>query len=186
MNLLTRNQKIAVAVSVAGFILIMFPLFIGNNSETEDVRVNEDGSEELVFNPKQAVKEADKIEGLDIEVELEGEGEVATPGSKVAVHYVLTREDKTFLESSYVRGDPFIFTLGENQVIQGWEKGVVGMREGEKRTLTIAPELAYGTDSEQHPLGGTTLVFEILMVEVVEKGVPASETEESSDEADTE
>jgi peptidylprolyl isomerase len=74
-----------------------------------------------------------------------GDGEEATPGRKVAVHYVgaAFRSGKEF-DASWNRGEPFRFALGKGQVIPGWDQGVAGMRVGGRRRLTIPSALAYG------------------------------------------
>jgi peptidylprolyl isomerase len=74
-----------------------------------------------------------------------GEGEEATPGSKVTVHYVgaAFRSGEEF-DASWDRGEPFRFALGKGQVIPGWDRGVAGMRVGGRRRLTIPSALAYG------------------------------------------
>jgi peptidylprolyl isomerase len=82
---------------------------------------------------------------LLIEDITEGNGEEAKPGQHVTVHYVgvAFSSGKEF-DASYNRGEPFEFPLGGGQVIQGWDQGVVGMRVGGRRKLTIPPALGYG------------------------------------------
>ena|SRR5690242_481894 len=74
-----------------------------------------------------------------------GEGEEATAGQTVDVHYVgvafSTGEE---FDASWNRGQPFSFKLGKGQVIPGWDQGVAGMRVGGRRKLTIPSALAYG------------------------------------------
>jgi peptidylprolyl isomerase len=74
-----------------------------------------------------------------------GEGEEATAGRKVTVHYVgvAFRSGEEF-DASWNRGQPFAFRLGKAQVIAGWDQGVAGMRVGGRRRLTIPSALAYG------------------------------------------
>src|SRR5579863_4296592 len=97
-----------------------------------------------------------------------GNGQVAKEGSRVRVHYTgwLTTGKK--FDSSVDAGKPFDFTIGNGEVIKGWEEGVAGMKVGGKRQLRIPPELAYG--SEGYP-GGTippnaTLIFDIQLLGV--------------------
>jgi peptidylprolyl isomerase len=82
---------------------------------------------------------------LGIEDLVVGDGEEATKGRKVRVHYVgvafSTGEE---FDASWNRGDPFVFTLGRGQVIQGWDAGVEGMHVGGRRKLTIPSAMAYG------------------------------------------
>jgi len=74
-----------------------------------------------------------------------GDGDEATAGKKVTVHYVgvsfLTGEQ---FDASWERGQPFEFKLGKGQVIPGWDQGVAGMKVGGRRRLTIPSALAYG------------------------------------------
>jgi peptidylprolyl isomerase len=67
----------------------------------------------------------------------------AMEGNTVRVHYTGTLDDGTVFDSS-VGGDPLEFTIGQGQMIPGFERGVVGMEEGESRTLVIAADQAYG------------------------------------------
>ena len=80
-----------------------------------------------------------------------GTGDTATSGQNVAVHYTGWLFDPAApdnkgrkFDSSRDRGEPFRFLLGAGHVIAGWDQGVVGMRVGGQRRLTIPPELGYG------------------------------------------
>ena len=92
----------------------------------------------------------DKPEGdipfeLGIDDLVEGEGEEATKGSKVSVHYVgVAFSTGDEFDASWNRGEPFEFKLGAGQVIPGWDAGVEGMKVGGRRKLTIPSAMAYG------------------------------------------
>jgi FKBP-type peptidyl-prolyl cis-trans isomerase len=108
-----------------------------------------------------------EVDELKIEDVSEGEGEVAKEGDLVSVNYRGTLTDGTEFDSSYSRNQPFEFTLGEGQVIKGWDMGVAGMKVGGKRMLTIPPELGYGeagAGSDIPP--NATLVFEVELLEI--------------------
>lgn len=97
---------------------------------------------------------------------VEGDGETATTGDTVSVHYTGTFEDGSQFDSS-VGGDPFEFTVGEGYVIAGWDEGVQGMNVGGKRELVIPPDLGYG-DNDYGPIpGGSTLYFEVELLEIL-------------------
>ena len=74
-----------------------------------------------------------------------GDGAEATNGAKVTVHYVgvAFRSGEEF-DASWERGRPFEFRLGKGQVIPGWDAGVLGMKVGGRRKLTIPSAMAYG------------------------------------------
>lgn len=96
-----------------------------------------------------------------------GSGETATPGNAVAVHYTGWLPDGTQFDSS-VGGDPFVFDLGAQQVIQGWDEGVAGMREGGVRQLVIPSELAYGPSGAGGVIPpNATLVFRVELLDVL-------------------
>jgi peptidylprolyl isomerase len=91
----------------------------------------------------------DKPEGdipfdLGIDDLVVGDGDEATPGAKVSVHYVGVSFTGEEFDASWNRGQPFAFKLGKGQVIPGWDQGVAGMRVGGRRKLTIPSALAYG------------------------------------------
>lgn len=107
--------------------------------------------------------------GLSMRILKQGDGEVAQAGQVAIVNYTgwlydemtQNRRGQKF-DSSLDRDEPFSFMLGARRVIRGWDQGVVGMKVGETRELTIAPELAYG-DRGAPPVipPGATLVFEV-------------------------
>lgn len=107
--------------------------------------------------------------GLTMRILHEGDGAIAEAGQVVTVHYTGWLHDPqsensrgTKFDSSVDRGDYFKFTLGAGRVIKGWDQGVAGMRIGETRELTIAPELAYGNRAVGNVIGAnSTLVFEV-------------------------
>jgi peptidylprolyl isomerase len=96
-----------------------------------------------------------------------GQGQEAKTGDRVSVHYTGTLLDGTKFDSSYDRGKPFEFVLGQNQVIQGWEKGVLGMKVGGKRKLVIPPSLAYGEQGIPGAIPpNATLMFEVELLDI--------------------
>lgn len=96
-----------------------------------------------------------------------GTGAEAKTGNIVSVNYIGTLLDGTKFDSSYDRGQPFLFTLGQRQVIQGWEQGILGMKVGGKRKLIIPPPLAYGAKGIPGFIPPNAfLAFEVEMLEV--------------------
>lgn len=107
-----------------------------------------------------------KMDEVKIEVLQEGTGEVSKKGDTLTVNYTGTLTDGTQFDSSVGRA-PFSFTLGENRVIQGWEQGMLGMKVGEKRKLTIPSDLGYGPQGYPGVIpGGATLIFEVELMKI--------------------
>ena len=84
-------------------------------------------------------------EGYYFVVNSEGEGETPKPGVIVTAHYTGKLMDGEVFDSSVERDEPFEFGLGEGQVISGWDYAFLAMKKGEKRTIVLPPELAYGS-----------------------------------------
>lgn len=90
----------------------------------------------------------------------------AKEGDTLVVDYVGTTRDGVQFDSSYVRGEPFEFRIGAGRVIEGWERGTVGMKVGGKRILVIPPEMAYGNRQVGPIPPNSPLVFSIELLEI--------------------
>lgn len=103
-----------------------------------------------------------KIEDLTV-----GDGQEAKSGDTVSVHYTGWLTDGTKFDSSVDRGEPFSFTVGAGQVIQGWDEGVAGMKVGGKRRLIIPPTMGYGDAGAGGVIpGGATLIFDVELLAI--------------------
>ncbi|KAG6553480.1 hypothetical protein Mapa_004392 [Marchantia paleacea] len=91
--------------------------------------------------------------------------ETPEKGDEVKVHYTGTLLDGTKFDSSRDRGDPFVFTLEQGQVIKGWDIGVATMKKGEQAVFTIAPEYAYGDLGSPPTIpANATLKFDVELI----------------------
>lgn len=105
-----------------------------------------------------------QLESADLIV---GNGATAQSGDSLTVQYVLaTYSTRKVVQSSWT-GQPFTFSVGEGQVIPGWDQGVLGMRVGGRRELIIPPSLGYGATSPGSGIGkNDTLVFVVDLLKV--------------------
>lgn len=105
---------------------------------------------------------------LNIVDDVVGAGDEATKGRNVSVHYVgVAWSNGKQFDASWDRNEPFDFRLGAGQVIQGWDEGVAGMKVGGRRTLTIPPDMGYGSRGAGGVIkGGETLVFVVDLLNV--------------------
>jgi rhodanese-related sulfurtransferase len=110
------------------------------------------------------VSPPDKLSVLDMVL---GTGATATENASVTVHYTGWLLDGTKFDSSHDRKQPFTFTLGAGRVIQGWDKGVAGMKVGGTRELVIPPDLAYGARGAGSVIPpNAALRFEVELISV--------------------
>ena len=116
-----------------------------------------------------AVSSVTELQKIDTVI---GEGKAVRNNHRVAVHYTgwlydenaADKKGKKF-DSSYDRHRPFVFSLGNRDVIQGWEQGLLGMKEGGKRTLIIPPSMGYGSTGAGSAIPpNATLVFDIELL----------------------
>lgn len=104
-----------------------------------------------------------KLEKTDVKV---GTGtETAALGDRLTVHYTGTLKDGTKFDSSVDKGKPFELTLGQN-LIEGWNQGIVGMKVGGKRKLVVPPALGYGAQDKGNIPPNSTLYFDIELLKI--------------------
>jgi len=117
-------------------------------------------------NPQEVTNNDNKNMDLKIETTQEGTGEVKTKsGDTISVHYTGKLENGTKFDSSVDRGTPFEFQIGAGMVIAGWEKGLLDMKVGEKRTLTIPSEMGYGAQGAGGVIPpNATLIFDVELM----------------------
>ena len=104
---------------------------------------------------------------LIIEDLVVGQGVEAKEGNVITVNYTGWLENGTQFDSSLSPDrDPLVFTLGAGKVIQGWDQGILGMKVGGKRRLTIPPHLGYGNQAVGAIPANSTLIFEVDLLGV--------------------
>lgn len=150
------NKKNLTIILIILIVMIGGGYFFGqkpaNNQPIEEEKITSENNE------NQTVK---------TEILKEGSGAEAKTGDAVTVHYTGALENGVKFDSSLDRGTPFEFTLGQNRVIQGWELGVLGMKVGEKRKLTIPSELGYGATGAGRAIPpNATLIFEVELLKI--------------------
>lgn len=105
-----------------------------------------------------------ELEIIDTEI---GTGKEVVKGALVICNYTGLLEDGTKFDSSLDHGRPFQFVIGSRRVIQGWDIGIMGMREGGKRTLRVPSALAYGDrQMGPHIKPHSNLIFHVELIEV--------------------
>ncbi|MFM2072741.1 MAG: FKBP-type peptidyl-prolyl cis-trans isomerase [Actinomycetota bacterium] len=118
--------------------------------------------------PTISIPEGNPPTDLEIVDETIGDGDEAVVGKRVVVHYAgVAWSTGAEFDASWNRGDTFDFRLGAREVIEGWDKGVAGMKVGGRRRLTIPAHLGYGSRGAGGVIkGGETLVFVVDLVAV--------------------
>jgi len=155
---------VAAALIVVGFLLygnVFVNLF--NNSTT--VANN---------NPTPTIVTPENTTGVAVDDVTLGTGKVAQAGDSVTVNYVGTLTNGTVFDSSVARNQPFTFILGSGQVIKGWDEGLVGMKVGGTRKLTIAPDFAYGAQAIGPIPANSTLIFQVQLLGVTAGKAPTA------------
>lgn len=145
-------------------VAIVFFLYKNQQSAKKLAVINQQAGE--TFLAKNKLKDDVKVtdSGLQYQVLKSGDGDThPTATSKVKVHYHGTLIDGTVFDSSVDRGEPIEFGL--NQVIKGWTEGVQLMVIGEKTRFYIPAELAYGNGSAGIITPGSTLIFDVELLE---------------------
>jgi len=161
------NVLLAVLLVVAGVFVYKYVSHWDTGVETKEsnVKTAEQKAEKI---KEQVNNNEEKNMDLKIETTQEGTGEQEVKnGDTISVHYIGKLEDGTKFDSSVDRGEPFEFTIGQGQVIEGWEKGLLGMKVGEKRTLTIPSDMGYGAQGAGGVIPpNATLIFDVELMAI--------------------
>lgn len=140
-------------------VLALIGYFIFNNNAVKSDEMKKQQS----ANSQGAVQKQIQLKVEDL---VKGTGKEVKKGDSIVIHYKGTLTDGSTFDSSYNRGTPFETQIGVGQVIRGWDEGVVGMKVGGKRRLTIPPELGYGDRAVGPIPANSTLIFEVELVDV--------------------
>lgn len=132
------------------------------------LRTKPQPTQDIVATPTPTVAAAPlDVDELVIEEVKVGTGSAVKSGDTVTVHYLGTLLDGTKFDSSYDRGEPYTTPIGKGVVIKGWDEGMIGMKVGGKRKLTIPSSLGYGEMGAGRIIPpGAGLIFEIELVDV--------------------
>ena len=156
-----KTIKIIVFIAVAALMLwggVKYNERLDRKAAEEEAAIAQRAQE-----AQQKVMEAFKKDDTQV-----GWGAEVQKGDTITVQYIGTFDDGKKFDSSYDHGTPFTFTIGEGQVIQGWDLGLIGMKEGGVRKLTIPPELGYGSQGAGGGLipANATLHFTVTLEKV--------------------
>lgn len=170
----SSKQKLSIiAVFVVVLAVIAIPVYLSNQSDDSDAPSTGEadvGSISTDLKTKPEVEPSKdvptKLETADV---VEGDGPEAKTGDNVSVQYVgvLTDTGKEF-DSSWSRGSkPFDFTLGQGNVIPGWDQGVPGMKVGGRRVLVIPSDLAYGAQGSPPTIPANAALTFVVDLEAI-------------------
>ena len=108
--------------------------------------------------------------GKEVRIEIlqEGSGELAVKtGDRIMINYIAASADGTTLESNLGNEEPLSMLVGSADIIKGWNEGLIGMRVGERRKITVPPELAYGKIGRATVPPDATIIFEVILLEIM-------------------
>jgi peptidylprolyl isomerase len=174
MRAVSRGQMLIISLCVA---LALAVAGCGSSDDdssstqaTSDATTAEQpgGDANLNAKPKVTVPDGPAPKKLEVKEIVEGDGAEAKAGDEVTVQYVgVGYDSKEEFDSSWSRSEPFTFNLGAGEVISGWDQGIVGMKEGGRRELTIPANLAYGPSGSPPVIGpNETLIFVVDLLAV--------------------
>ncbi len=182
MNPFNKYEAVGIFLSIAvmavalGVIRFKTDVFlvsstVDGRSQSAVVAVTNEEDEDAAL--EKTLKDAHSVDGELLELVIDdvriGTGDVSVKeGDTVKVHYIGTTQDGVRFDSSYDRGTPFIFTVGGGKVIEGWEKGLIGMKVGGQRILVIPGDMAYGNRQVGTIPPNAPLVFAVELLAITE------------------
>ncbi len=156
---MSKDKIITISLIII-FVLAFYFLTKKPSSMENQISNSAPNSQTMTTLPPSKVTEL-KIEDIKV-----GTGSAVKSGDTVSINYIGTLEDGTKFDSSYDRNQPFETQIGVGQVIEGWDKGVVGMQVGGKRKLTIPYQMAYGENAYGPIPAKATLIFEVELMAI--------------------
>lgn len=163
---------VIIAAGVLGIYLILnqnIPVAeIKKNVEEEPMKfIQEETTNQNTNTQNPTANPASSVTELIVEDKVVGQGVEVKSGDTIVMHYTGTLENGQKFDSSVDRGQPFETQIGVGQVIKGWDEGVIGMRVGGKRKLTIPGSMAYGEQGVPGAIPpNATLIFELELLEI--------------------
>ena len=159
-------MKRIISVALVAIALVATQSFAQENEKNKNKQKKEKKSMSLLN------KEFKTESGLTYKIIHEGKGKRAQTGDLVMVHYTGKLTNDTVFDSSLQRNQPFKFKLGAGQVIKGWDEGIALLNVGDKAIFTIPPQLGYGERNMGKIPSNSTLIFEVELLNIVEKPKP--------------
>ncbi len=169
--------QLAVVIFVIILAIVYVPSFFSQSRQNDNSKISQQPSPSpspAVLDTTITIAEGENMgqqlefsDALLMEDLVVGKGATVKEGDVVKIHYHGTLTDGTVFDSSVERGEPFVAQIGVGQLISGWDQGVPGMKVGGKRKLIIAPELAYGNQAIGKIPAGSTLIFEVEVLDIV-------------------
>lgn len=180
MKVLNKYETVGIFLSIAVMAVSLSMLRTHSQTFVSKVEKTKNEGSVIVANTEKknsdnselenTLKDASTIDGELVKLVVKdvrlGTGATVKKGDTVVVQYIGTTRDGVKFDSSYDRGEPFIFTVGKGVVIKGWDEGILGMKVGGQRILVIPSDMAYGNRQVGTIPSNTPLVFAVELLEI--------------------
>lgn len=174
-----KYEVIGIGLSIGAMALALFLMrfdgsvdagnILARSAEQNDQSANVIVAQNGVEGASNAIKDSlvgnrvDKLVVTDVQI---GEGDEVVDGDTVTVNYIGTLQNGQEFDNSYKKGTSFSFKVGDDKVINGWNKGMVGMKVGGQRIIIVPSDMAYGTEGYGPIPGNATVVYAIELLEI--------------------
>jgi len=159
-----------IAITLALVVVATFFIFPGLFPFRSSSPSNDSQAQVIINTQTASTMPTEPVKELMMKDDVVGTGATASSGDSVTVNYVGALTNGTVFDASASHQETvngFTFNLGAGQVIKGWDQGIVGMKEGGKRTLVIPASLAYGSQAVGDVIpANSTLIFEVELLKV--------------------
>ncbi len=176
-----KYEAIGIGVSVAAMALALYIMRLDgsldganilarnaeNTNQAASVIYSENGVEGAAAAIETSMTASGRVDKLVVTDVVMGEGEESVEkGDTVVVNYIGTLQNGQEFDNSYKKGTSFTFKVGDSKVIEGWNEGMIGMKEGGSRVIIIPSDLAYGKKGYGPIPGNATVVYAIELLEI--------------------